>query len=219
MWCNPSGAIKVVQSTHSITCIICVMQHLWRWVCGAICAVQSKWCNRYNAIYQVWGGTRSDARRKKSNAQKMPPCRRRRAPDGGDVVFSHLSGAREQGAQSPSPPQDCATSCALACTRAAMKMLALACPAGNGLRRVGGKLAASGAGRGNPYEKQKNMREVKSGWKKSTPQHLQKHSPDDPWRVEKFHSFITTFSPPYHRTRRQTGPPTTSTTRNRRPAR
>ena len=73
MWCNPSGAIKVVQSTHSITCIICVMQHLWRWVCGAICAVQSKWCNRYNAIYQVWGGTRSDARRKKIKRKKKAP--------------------------------------------------------------------------------------------------------------------------------------------------
>ena len=155
MWCNPSGAIKMAQSTHSIICIICVMQSLWRRVCGAICAVQSKWRNRYNAIYQVWGGTRSDARRKKSNAKKKPPCRRRRAPDGGDVVFSHLSGAREQGAQSPSPPQDCATSCALACTRAAMKMLALACPPGNGPRRVGEKLAASGAGMGNPHEKRK----------------------------------------------------------------
>ena len=100
-----------------------------------------------------------------------------------------------------------------------MKMLALACPSGSGQQRVGEKLAALGAGMGNAYEKQKNMCEVKSGWKKTLPQHIQKHSPDDPWRVEKYHGFSTTFSPPYHRTRRRTGPPTTSTARNRHLAR
>ena len=51
------------------------------------------------------GGAREATRAGKNQTQKkMPPRRRRRAPDGGDVVFSHLSGAREQGAQSPSPP-------------------------------------------------------------------------------------------------------------------
>ena len=38
-------------------------------------------------------------------------------------------------------------------------------------------------------------------------------------RVNKYHGFSTTFSPPYHRTRRRTGPPTTSTARNRHLAR
>ena len=215
MWCNPSGAIKVVQPTHSIICIICVMQSLWRRVCGAICAVQSKWRDRYNAIYHVWGGARSDARRKKSNAKKMPPRRRRRAPDGGDVIFSHLSGAREQGAQSPSPPARLRdimrAGLRASCDEDARPRL----PFWKWPATGRGKSGGVGRGNGEPVRETEKHARGEIWVEKSTPQHLQKHSPDDPWRVEKFHSFITTFSPPYHRTRRQTGPPTTSTTRNR----
>ena len=81
-----------------------------------------------------------------------------------------------------------------------------------------GKWAAAGAGMENPCEKQKNMRRVKSGWKKSPSQCMQKHNPNDLWRVEKYHRVITTFPPRYHRTRRRTGPPTSWAARNRRPA-
>ena len=165
------------------------------------------------------GGAREATRAdKKKTQKKSPPCRRRRASEGGKVALSHLSGAREQDSPFPSPLQFCAKSRALACARAAMKMLALACPPGSGLRRVGGKWAAAGAGMENPCEKQKNMRRVKSGWKKSPSQCMQKHNPNDLWRVEKYHRVITTFPPRYHRTRRRTGPPTSWAARNRRPA-